>query len=320
MSVLDFYSEDIVAGEEPEILETSNPICFDESSYSSEIIHPCVSSGTTAYTPDQENLSELERRLQFTQSERYDGSRPIIPDECTLIVDEFLYKLRERVTSSKFESDLEDWTLIIETLKEKSRSLRNAYETKHNRLPEDEPELNLNVDSETTSRIFLLLEKVQMLEKLTGIVSRPIENGSIQLQLNVLNQKIEALMSYMSQQSKNVSSKVTTDSLFSIERDSSLLQKIEYLYERYASLRISNLERVNAQLKSIGLVANSIAPSCDFLNNLGNELNTMQRQITNWESKLSDLEEYMAESRKINWENQSQVDIWIKKLEKELHK
>ncbi|KAG7876304.1 hypothetical protein KL938_004695 [Ogataea parapolymorpha] len=320
MSVLDFYSEDVVAAEEPEILETSNPVYFDESSSSSEIIHPCVLSGITPYTPNQENLSKLESRLHFRQLEQSHGCTPNTLIDSELLVDEFLNKLRERVISSKSESESQEWTLIIGTLKKKSRLLRNAYETRHSKVNHDEPELSLNADSETVSKILLLLKKVEVLENLTGTECRSSESGSFQLQLNALTQKIEILMACMSQRSKDVPTKVaSTDSLFSIERESSLLQKIEYLYDRYASLRIPNLEKVNTKLKSIGLMATSIAPSGDFLNNIHSEFNAMQRQITDWENKLSDFEAHMADNRKMIWENQSQVDTWIKNLEKKLY-
>ncbi|KAG7878649.1 hypothetical protein KL905_004010 [Ogataea polymorpha] len=320
MSAPDFYSEEIVPAEEPEILETSNPVCFDESLSSSELIHPCVSSGITPYTPNQEDLSELESRLRFRQLEQSDGCTPNTLIDSELLVDEFLNKLRERVILSKSESELQEWTSITETLKEKSRLLRNSYATRHNKVNHDELELNLNADSETVSKILLLLEKVEMLENLTGTECRPIESGSVQLQLNALTQKIEFLMACMSQQSKNLPTKLASaDSLLSNEKESSLLQKIEYLYDRYASLRVPNLEKVNTKLKSIGLMATSIAPSSDFLNNIHSEFSAMRRQITDLENKLSDFEAHMADNRKMIWENQSQVDTWIKNLEKKLH-
>ncbi|KAG7822853.1 hypothetical protein KL919_004307 [Ogataea angusta] len=318
MSVLDYYSEDVVAAEEPEILEASNPVYVDDSSYSCETIHPCVSSGI-AYIPSQENLSQLESQLQSRQVKHSDGGEPDTFDDSNSALDEFLNKVRERVVSSKLERELEEWNLIIGALKDKSGLLRNAYLAKHTELHHDEPEISFTVDSETVSKILLLLEKVEKLENLTGAESSPIESGSIQLQLNVLTQKIQALQTYMSRQSKKVPTKVAiTDSLFSIERESSLLKKIDYLYERYASLRIYNLEKVNTKLRSIGLMANSIAPSSDFLNNADSEFNAMQRQITDWENKISVIEARMAENRKMMGENQSQVEIWIKKLEEKL--
>ncbi|ODV82642.1 hypothetical protein CANARDRAFT_123058 [[Candida] arabinofermentans NRRL YB-2248] len=344
----DYYSEDVVAGDELEIFETSDHEVVDETGNDNDddddddvnnedIVHDVFVTFDSRDTFENQ-IKEKYENMKFNSRYSSSSKQQQQQQETKL---EKLERIRNELIELQTQDDncdsnvtgqTRDLITLLDQLQLSSE--QKIINWKNSLLQFQTPKIQpiqseiTTTPSNTDTNLFQLTSRLSKVESQIGILD---EDSSISLQssINDIHRRLNLILKpefsldevteqiqYLTEKSeeylKNMARLDTKESIIPItdKKINKLYSKIEQLpqLEKLIKLLVS-------RLRSIDSIISTSSTSIDFLDSLQDEFSNINIQLSSWQDKL-DIVENSIETNTQSFQTQKEnIQNWIKELE-----